>query len=204
MPQANETLPWDEAKSHAQLYLERDRATTKEQQNALAPQEHRAFAREAVGDKPWLAASLAVAIPLYQAQKVITGKSRSDASLDQVTEAYKGIGEGVVNAIKKPWEEARDALKNFLGSPSVPSSTPPTRKSVERPVEAAKALTKRSSAEEGMAKAVVLSPEHQAFDESYSRRPSVLKELETEIARTKDPKIKAILQEHQLSLLGKK
>lgn len=113
-----ESKPWEEAKlaasSHAELYARRNNAT-QEEQNKLAPYEHRAFAREAVADNPLMAVPLAVAAPVYQASKALgMEQSRSEASTKQVTEAYKGIGEGLAKNAKKPWEEAVEAASGLM------------------------------------------------------------------------------------------
>ena len=82
---------------HATLYRMRAQATPA-QSNALAPYEHRAFAREAVGENPIMAASLAVATPLYSAAKalkLVREKGQSPASLKEMKQAFIGIGEGL-------------------------------------------------------------------------------------------------------------
>lgn len=78
---------------HALLYQARERVPL-EDQGAISPYEHRAFAREVVTDNPLMAASLAVAIPAYQAYKSVKG-ARSPASLDQVLQGFAGIGDGL-------------------------------------------------------------------------------------------------------------
>lgn len=79
--------------NHSGLYAARS-AATKEQQNLMAPYEHRAFAREAVTENPWMALPIAAGIPAYQAYKSVFG-SRSDNSMGQVWQGFKGIGEGL-------------------------------------------------------------------------------------------------------------
>lgn len=82
-----------------ELITARKSATTQEEQNKLANAEHRAYARETVGDNPAMAASLAVAIPAYYVGKK-TGivKGRSEATVEQMGEAFKGVGEGLANS----------------------------------------------------------------------------------------------------------
>lgn len=84
--------------SHAQLLLMRDKLAPDDPRQAeIAKYEHQAFAREWVKENPALAtASLAAAIPAYTAGKA-TGlvKSRTPASLDEMTAAFKGIGQGL-------------------------------------------------------------------------------------------------------------
>lgn len=85
-------------------------------QDLLAPLEHRAFARELVEERPEMALSLGVAIPAYTAAKIVSrmeaktpitvaaqqvarrfaGQARSKPSIREVTESFKGIGEGIV------------------------------------------------------------------------------------------------------------
>lgn len=87
---------------HATLYRMRAAAKEKELQNLLAGFEHRAFAREAVADNPLLSVPIGVAAPLYQLSKFaprFTGnKSRSDPSMEQLGQAYSGVGEGLLGA----------------------------------------------------------------------------------------------------------
>lgn len=87
---------------HAELYRMRAAAKDKELQNLLAGYEHRAFAREAVAEKPWLAPSLLVATPLYQAAKALgMTNSRSSPSWSQMGHGLLGIGEGLLGAVKR-------------------------------------------------------------------------------------------------------
>ena len=82
--------------SHADLYMQRERSTSKVDQNRLAPYEHRAFAREATSENPLLAVPIAIAAPLYQASKAIPGlESRSDASIEQLLQSWIGVAEGL-------------------------------------------------------------------------------------------------------------
>lgn len=85
--------------SHAELYQMRSRAPM-DAQNTIAPYEHQAFAREAVGENPFMALPIATAIPMYQVYKAIMG-SRSQPSFDQVTHGMQGVGEGLVNYFRK-------------------------------------------------------------------------------------------------------
>jgi hypothetical protein len=78
----------------------------KEKQIAIAPFEHRAYARETVKDNPHLAPVFAgVLIPGYQLAKVhgvapTTGDDEpTPASIKQVTEGLKGVGEGLFNKL---------------------------------------------------------------------------------------------------------
>lgn len=102
--------PWEIAQQHAALYQGRE-GKSREEQNVLASQEHRAFAKEAVAENPALALPISAAIPLYQGAKALgLTPSRSEPSLEQATEAFKGIGEGLVEgASLPPWELAKRA-----------------------------------------------------------------------------------------------
>lgn len=82
---------------HAMLYQAREKVPLADQ-GTISPYEHRAFAREVVADNPLMAASLAVAIPAYQAYKSVKG-ARSPASLDQVLQGFAGIGDGLKAAL---------------------------------------------------------------------------------------------------------
>ena len=83
---------------HATLYRMRMSAPP-ELQGLLAGYEHQAFARELVADKPWMAASLAVASPMYQLSKFLPGnESRSAPSWSQLGQEYRGIGQGLLGA----------------------------------------------------------------------------------------------------------
>lgn len=81
------------------LRRRKEAGADQEAQNELAKYEHRAYAREAAQQSPLLAASVALNIPLYQLAKMVgaTG-SRSKPSLDQMTHAYRGLGEGLARA----------------------------------------------------------------------------------------------------------
>jgi hypothetical protein len=83
--------------SHADLYTMRSKARTQAEQDALAAEEHRAFARESVRENPLMALSLLPAVPLYQLYKA-TGLSgaRSRPSLNQLKSGLLGIKDGLV------------------------------------------------------------------------------------------------------------
>lgn len=106
--------PWDRdwmaQASHAELVTLRDNTGSKEGQNAIAPFEHRAFAREAIQDSPVPVAAaigIAAAIPGYQVKKMIKPEeSRSDVSIEQVVEGFKGVGEGLAAVVTEPWKQA--------------------------------------------------------------------------------------------------
>lgn len=81
----------------AELLRMRDNAKSRAEHNRLAPYEHRAFAREAVADNPLMALPLGVATPLYTLGKAAgLLKARSDPSLEEILQAYRGIGEGLL------------------------------------------------------------------------------------------------------------
>ena len=83
--------------SHAELYSMRDSVEDQELQNEIAAKEHRAFARQWVQDNPVVApASLLFAIPGYSAAKKLgLLRARTPGSLDEMAEAYRGLGEGL-------------------------------------------------------------------------------------------------------------
>jgi len=86
---------------HATLYRMRAAAKDKATQDLLSAYEHRAFAREAVAEKPWLAPSLLVATPLYQLAKAVGATdSRSSPSLRQMGHGLLGVGEGLLGAFR--------------------------------------------------------------------------------------------------------
>ena len=121
MEPVNNTKPWQEAQSHSSLYMQRYGATTQEEQNALASKEHRAFTKEAVAENPAMAIPLVAAIPAYQVAKAVgLTSSRSEASVGQAVEGIKGVGEGLAQAFKAPWEEAQQAAKEFASTVTNP------------------------------------------------------------------------------------
>lgn len=89
--------------SHAELSMLRDRfQNVPSIYNALAPYEHQAFAREWTKDNPAVAVpSLTVAVPLQYAAKSMglmprmSNAPQSPASIDQLTQGYRGIGQGL-------------------------------------------------------------------------------------------------------------
>lgn len=72
-------------------------------QDTLAPLEHQAFAREWTEESPFKAAvSLPFAIPAYTAAKYLgLMGSRSSPSLSQMAGGFKGLGQGLWNAITR-------------------------------------------------------------------------------------------------------
>jgi len=69
-------------------------------QNALAPWEHRAYAREVVRDKPKFGPiEMGTVIPAYTAlkffQRLFGRQEWSDPSLRQAAEGYRGMWEGM-------------------------------------------------------------------------------------------------------------
>lgn len=100
--QASAATPASEADyshmSHAELLKLRNSLPSDDpRQQELAPFEHQAFAREWVKENPVEAtASLMAAIPAYSAGKAVGAiKSRTPASLDELTAAYRGVGQGL-------------------------------------------------------------------------------------------------------------
>lgn len=82
---------------HAALYNMRSKPGA--DQGMLAPQEHRAFAREWAQESPVIAgASLPFAIPAYQLAKLLgLQKARTPASLDELFAGYHGYAEGMLS-----------------------------------------------------------------------------------------------------------
>jgi hypothetical protein len=77
-------------------------------QQRLAPFEHRAWARETVGQNPLMALPFAAMIPGYQAAKAV-GLLQSDdpkhpttgPSWEQFKQGFTGVGEGLLNWYNK-------------------------------------------------------------------------------------------------------
>lgn len=102
--------------SHADLLAARNKIdrNNKDAHNKLAPLEHRAFAREFATESPVKASvSLPFAIPLYTASKVLglQPKARSDASIEEMMQGYKGLVEGVLAAINTMNSDEEDTIK---------------------------------------------------------------------------------------------
>lgn len=182
--------PWEEAQlassAHATLYARRQNATP-EEQNKIAPYEHRAFAREAVADNPLMAVPLAVAIPAYQASKALgLEKSRSEASTEQVTQAYTGVGEGLSKAVKKPWEEAREMMSNaMMATETAVKKLMPW----EKAQQAAPAAARPSSLEQGWD---VIN--QRVRNQQRGRDAKRLEILQQELADEKNPKTAEIIK----------
>lgn len=86
--------------SHADLLRLRNSIPADDpRQQMLAPYEHQAFAREWTQQNPALASlSLPFAIPAYTAAKGLgIVHSRSGASLDEMADAYRGWGQGLLD-----------------------------------------------------------------------------------------------------------
>lgn len=69
-------------------------------QAQLAPYEHRAFARELTQENPFMAVPLAIATPSYQLGKLLSPSNlgaRTQPSLEELLQAYRGIGEGLTS-----------------------------------------------------------------------------------------------------------
>ena len=83
--------------NHASLYIKRFSAKSQEEQNAMALEEHKAFAREWTKERPLLApASLAIAIPAYTLAKTLgIVRARTPGSIAEMAAGYKGIYEGL-------------------------------------------------------------------------------------------------------------
>jgi len=99
---------------HAELLgrrLNLPAGTSMPEQQQLAVAEHRAFAREWTQESPVAATlSLPFAIPAYSVAKylgrtfqipALYDKQTTDPSFKEITEAYKGLGEGLGEVYKK-------------------------------------------------------------------------------------------------------
>lgn len=88
---------------HATLYRMRAAARDKDLQDLLAGYEHRAFAREATTENPYMSLPIAVATPLYQLAKMVPGlmSSRSSPSWAQAGQGLLGVGEGLLAGLKR-------------------------------------------------------------------------------------------------------
>lgn len=65
-----------------------------------AGRDHRAFARNLVHEKPVLGTiTLLSGIPAYNVAKKVTNASGSKPSLYMMSEAYKGMGEGILDKL---------------------------------------------------------------------------------------------------------
>lgn len=84
------------------LYQMRLKATDPIAQAEIAPYEHRAYAREQVAADPTQAATMALAIPGYQALKSVVGRSRTPPSWQQVIQGYAGIADGLSQRWNQP------------------------------------------------------------------------------------------------------
>ena len=90
--------------SHADLLsLRNSLANDDPRHREIAPFEHRAFAREWAQESPLLAsASLPFAIPAYTTAKALGAVSaRSPASLDEMAQGYRGLGEGLLENLRR-------------------------------------------------------------------------------------------------------
>jgi len=90
-PEEMEQMPF------AQLMMLRESAPPAVQ-GVLSPYEHRAFAREYVGENPLRALQMLGAVPGYQVYKGLFGGSRSAPAWEQLSQGYVGTWEGLVNS----------------------------------------------------------------------------------------------------------
>lgn len=73
-------------------------------QATLAPYEHRAFARESVGDNPWSAPLYLALVPGYQAAKGVgLLGARTGPSMDQLKQGLLGAWEGLRGVKSDPY-----------------------------------------------------------------------------------------------------
>jgi hypothetical protein len=89
MSNALERMAWE------QLLQMRRQTDDPEEQRALAPYEHRAYAREEVAANPWMAPAYLAMVPGYQVLKMLRGGARTPPSLEQVKQGYMGVVDGL-------------------------------------------------------------------------------------------------------------
>jgi hypothetical protein len=96
-------MSWDDLMD---LRMQAGKNVARQQQ--IAPYEHRAWARETVGQNPLLALPYAVMIPGYQAAKAIGLLQSNDPnhpttrpSWEQIRQGFTGVGEGLLNWYNK-------------------------------------------------------------------------------------------------------
>lgn len=104
---------------HASLYAARQ-YVPKEQQGDISPYEHRAFAREATAENPWMGLPIAAGTLAYQPYKMLMGKSRSGASLNQVGQGLLGVGEGLWEAFQNQTKSIQNRIAG-TGTDSLPT-----------------------------------------------------------------------------------
>lgn len=104
---------------HASLYAARQ-YVPKEQQGDISPYEHRAFAREATAENPWMGIPIAAGTLAYQPYKMLMGKSRSGASLNQVGQGLLGVGEGLWEAFQNQTKSIQNRIAG-TGTDSLPT-----------------------------------------------------------------------------------
>ena len=104
---------------HASLYAARD-YLPREQQGEISPYEHRAFAREATQENPWMGLPIAAGTLAYQPYKILKGQSRSGASLDQVGQGLLGVGEGLWGAFRNQMQSIQNRIAD-KGTGSLPT-----------------------------------------------------------------------------------
>lgn len=93
-------------KSWKELLELRRKASTKEEQNVIAPYEHRAYAREYVKENPEAALVMPGLILGYNTLKAVGEKEgRSDASFKTILEGMKGAIEGIGGRARELFED---------------------------------------------------------------------------------------------------
>ena len=115
---AIETLKGNELSkmSHSDLYSAREYVPAG-YQNKISPYEHRAFAREATQENPWMALPIAAGTVAYQPYKILKGQSRSGASLAQVGHGLVGVGEGLWGA----FQDQMSAIQSRIEGKDMPT-----------------------------------------------------------------------------------
>lgn len=103
---------------HASLYNTRQ-YVPKDQQGIISPYEHRAFAREATQENPWMGLPIAAGTLAYQPYKMLMG-ARSGASLNQVGQGLLGVGEGLWGALRSQMQSIQNRTVN-TDKPTLPT-----------------------------------------------------------------------------------
>lgn len=78
-------------------------------QDAIAPYEHRAYARDDVAENPMKALLYAAMIPGYQAAKAVGAIHGTAPSIDQAKQGFIGVYEGLKKA-------GHDKISSLLGN----------------------------------------------------------------------------------------
>lgn len=103
MPHQNALADRQPLSQHELLRLRAMFDGNDDMQAMLGPMEHEAFAREYTEENPWVGApAMLAAAPAYTAAKALgLHGGRSPASMNEIAQAYRGVGEGLQNVIRR-------------------------------------------------------------------------------------------------------